>query len=139
MNEVINFNYEGNEIPFRIDENGEVFMNATVMAKPFPGKKMNFFLRNKSTIEFINALQEGKAETGIPASADYELVITQKGGNDKNDQGTWFQRNLALEFARWLNPKFNVWCNQRIDEIITKITMKGMRFLFVSMRTEKFS
>ena len=26
MNEVINFNYEGNEIPFRIDENGEVFI-----------------------------------------------------------------------------------------------------------------
>lgn len=24
-----NFDYEGNEIPFRVDENGEVFMNAT--------------------------------------------------------------------------------------------------------------
>ncbi len=31
MNEIINFNYEGNEIPFRIDENGEIFMNATEM------------------------------------------------------------------------------------------------------------
>ena len=98
---ILKNNYEGNEIPFRIDENGEVFMNATVMAKPFKGKKVNDFLRNKSPIAFIDALQEQKTETGIPASADSKLVITQKGGNDKNDQGTWFQRNLALEFARW--------------------------------------
>ncbi len=117
---ILKNNYEENEIPFRIDENGEIFMNATVMSNPFKGKKVNDFLRNKSTIAFIDALQEQKAETGIPASADYKLVITQKGGNDKNDQGTWFQRNLALEFARWLNPKFSEWFNPRIDEIITK-------------------
>lgn len=32
---VVNFDYEGNEIPFQVDENGQVFMNATEMAKPF--------------------------------------------------------------------------------------------------------
>ncbi len=135
MNEVINFNYE-KKIPFRIDENGEVFMNATKMMEPFPEKRMHNFTRNKTTIEFVNALHEANSKTPISALVDSELVSIKKGGNDS---GTWFQRNLALEFARWLNPKFNVWCNQRIDEIITKITTKGMRFLFVSMRTEKFS
>lgn len=33
--------------------------------------------------------------------------------------GTWFQEDLDLRFAQWLNPKFVVWCNQRIKEIIT--------------------
>ncbi len=71
-------------------------MNATEMAKPFKGKKVNDYLRNKSTIELINALQEQKSKAGIPALADFEFVITKKGGNEP---GTWFQRNLALEFA----------------------------------------
>ena len=111
MNEVINFNYEGNEIPFRIDENGEVFMNATEMAKPFPGKKISNFTRNKSILEYVNALHEEKSKAHIRTLADSELVVTTKGGNDS---GTWFYEDLALEFSRWLNPKFGVWCNQRI-------------------------
>jgi hypothetical protein len=115
-------NYEGNEIPYRVDEEGEVFMNATEMARPFGrSKRVGNFLRNKNVIEYIEALQKGIADIQIRTSADYKVVIIpKKGGNDKNDQGTWFQRNLALEFARWLNPKFNVWCNKQIDEIITK-------------------
>lgn len=111
-------NYEGNEIPFRIDENGEVFMNATEMGKHFKGKSVANFLRNKSTVEYINALHEEKDVMRIRISTDSPLI--QKVIGKGKEQGTWFQRNLALEFARWLNPKFSVWCNQRIDEIITK-------------------
>jgi hypothetical protein len=56
MNEVINFNYEGNEIPFKVNEDGEVFMNATEMMKPFPEKRMHNFTRNKEILEYVNAL-----------------------------------------------------------------------------------
>ena len=118
MNEVINFNYEGNEIPFRIAENGEVFMNATEMAKPFPDKKVNYFLRNKSTIEFINALHEEKDDARILASTESPLI--QKIIGKGKQQGTWFHEDLALEFATWLNPRFKVWCNQRIKEIFNR-------------------
>jgi hypothetical protein len=114
MNE-FNFDYEGNETPFRMDESGQVFMNATEMAKPFKRKKVNDFLRNKSTIEYINALHEEKSVALISVSADYQFVKTKTGGND---QGTWFQEELVLEFARWLDPRFSLWCNQRIKEII---------------------
>ena len=111
MSEVINFNYEGNEIPFRIDENREVFMNATEMAKPFSGKKISNFTRNKTVLEFVNALHEEKFKAPIRALTDSELVISKWGGGD---QGTWFHEDIALEFATWLNPKFKIWCNQRI-------------------------
>src|SRR6056297_734749 len=74
MNEVINFNYEGNEIPFKVDENGEVFINATAMLKPFSGKRMHNFTRNKTTLEFINTLHEEMGETPVSVSSDSKLI-----------------------------------------------------------------
>lgn len=34
-------------------------------------------------------------------------------------QGTWVHEDVALEFARWLSPKFAIWCNDRIKELLT--------------------
>ena len=42
---------EGNKIPFRVDKNREVFINATEMVEPFPTKRINNFLRNKEILE----------------------------------------------------------------------------------------
>jgi hypothetical protein len=43
------------------------------------------------------------------------LVIGQHGGANP---GTWMHEDVAIEFARWLNPKFAIWCNDRIKEIL---------------------
>ena len=51
----------------------------------------------------------------IHTSADLVTVI--KGGN--GEQGTWMHEDVALEFARWLSPKFAIWCNRRIKELLT--------------------
>jgi phage antirepressor YoqD-like protein len=32
--------------------------------------------------------------------------------------GTWMHEDVALEFARWLNPAFAIWCNDRIKELL---------------------
>jgi hypothetical protein len=69
--------------------------------------RVNYFLRNKSTIELINVLQKQKSKVRTLTSADYELVILKKGGNN---QGTWFHEDLSIYFAQWLNPKFGVCC-----------------------------
>ena len=36
----------------------------------------------------------------------------------KTLQGTWLHEDVALEFARWLDPKFATWCNARIKELL---------------------
>lgn len=88
-------------------------VSATQMAKPF-GKLVGDWLRLKSTEEFVNALS---SDMQIPISA---LIKVVKGGNA--EQGTWLHEDVALEFARWLSPKFAIWCNRRIKELLTKGT-----------------
>ena len=38
------------------------------------------------------------------------LVFVVKGG--LNPQGTWMNEDVAIEFARWLNPSFAIWCDR---------------------------
>ncbi len=56
MSELVKFNYEGQKISFKFSD-GNKLINATEMAKPF-GKRINNFLRQKSTQEYILLLEE---------------------------------------------------------------------------------
>lgn len=103
---IVNYNYNGTEISFMPGD--DVMVNATQMAKPF-GKRTNDWLILKQTNELIVSLS---AKTGIPATG---LVTVNQGGNN---QGTWLYEDLALIFAQWLSPKFYLWCNDRIKELL---------------------
>ncbi|OAM32416.1 hypothetical protein A7P96_02000 [Eikenella sp. NML03-A-027] len=35
------------------------------------------------------------------------------------EQGTWLHPKLAVHFARWLDPKFAVWCDEQIEQILS--------------------
>jgi len=60
-------------------------------------KDVNDFLSNKETKAFIEVLEE-KSNTGIP--------VTVSRGGKANNQGTWMEPLLFIDFAMWLNPKF---------------------------------
>lgn len=100
------FDYDGCPVTFSTGEN--VMVNATEMAKSF-GKKPLEWLSNNQTKELIASLS---AKVGIPT---LELVKVQKGGNHS---GTWLHEDLALVFAQWLSPRFYLWCNDRIKELM---------------------
>lgn len=112
MENIVKFNYNGNIVAF--DNSNGVMVNATEMAKPF-GKRVSDWLSNQYTKEFIAEL----TVTRKSATADYQAVIIRQGGDPQN-QGTWLHEDAALEFARWLSPKFAIWCNDRIKELLTK-------------------
>ena len=101
------FNYNGNNVSFR-KENEHVFVNATEMAKPFLKRPVDY-LQNQQTIDFIEELSKVRKSTLA------DLVRVTKGGNNP---GTWMHEDVALEFARWLNPAFAIWCNDRIKELV---------------------
>lgn len=109
MNKTVVYDYKGSQISFISGEN--VMVNATEMAKSF-GKRPVDWLKYQQSQDYINALAEVRNVT----SAD--LVRVTKGGNDKKLQGTWMHEDVALEFARWLNPAFAIWCNDRIKELL---------------------
>lgn len=99
--------------------NGRTYVNATQMAKGF-GKYPFIWINLVPTMEFRKSLvREGKSES-------YEsqvIIIRGKGG------ATWIEKSLAMEFARWLSPKFSDWCNERINDLATKgyVTMSPSR------------
>ena len=106
-------------------------VNATEMAKPF-GKNVRQWFDNPGTHEFIETLAHtrgmqpiGQKRTSLNASVLAErypeLVKVVKGGiASQVTQGTWMHEDVALEFARWLSPKFAIWCNDRIKELLTQ-------------------
>ena len=107
MNEkqVKTFDYEGNAITFNIGDG--VMVNATEMARSF-GKRPSKWLELPSSKEFMETLKTVRKSDN--------LIKTIDGRNG----GTWMHEDVALEFARWLSPKFAIWCNDRIKELLTQ-------------------
>lgn len=105
--------YEGNPVSFLLDAS-QVWVNATQMARLF-GKMPNDYARSDRTMELISAISDGM---GIPVAPEFKenrhLVRVVNG----NGGGTWLHRELALDFARWLSPKFAIWCDRKIQELL---------------------
>ena len=121
MNRVQRFNYEGFDITF--DGGKDVLINATEMAKPF-GKRPAKWLELPSTQEFLDSLMDIRAlnnqefsSVRLSDTSNNPFVKTIM-GSPSNGGGTWMHEDVALEFARWLSPRFAIWCNDRIKELL---------------------
>ena len=119
MDSLINFDYNGTIIPFELTGN-DVMINATEMVKLFPGKRIAEWKRLPSTVNYLEAM----FDMGFSHFKDgSDLIISSRGSQVSRSRGggsTWMHRLVAIEFARWLNPKFSIWCNMKIDEIINQ-------------------
>lgn len=106
------FKYNNQDVSFDFGEDTKM-INATQMAKAFPSKEPSNFLRTAQTKAYIDALSRSvNLQFG-------EIVKTVKGGNDRNSQGTWMHEKLALKFAAYLSPEFELWVYERIHELLT--------------------
>lgn len=89
-------------------------INATQMAKPFK-KLVGGFLRLQSTKEYIALLEARYANL----HNDKKEVLRVVRGGTPALQGTWVEEKLALKFAAWLSPSFELWVYDKIQELIT--------------------
>lgn len=46
------------------------------------------------------------------------IVVNNGGSGDVYEKGTWFHPKLAIVFARWLAPEFEIWCDEQIEELL---------------------
>ncbi|MCB0612456.1 MAG: KilA-N domain-containing protein [Phaeodactylibacter sp.] len=116
MSDITQFDYEGQQISFEFAD-GNKMINATEMAKPFKGKMVADFLRLKSTKDYITLLEERYGNSHIATRREVLRVI--KGGDAAEGlQGTWMDELLALKFAAWLSPRFELWVYDRIQELL---------------------
>ena len=106
------FKFDDVEIEFDLRQGKNVMVNATEMMKLFPNKRMSDFVANQNTEDFIlECLRNGNSRfLGVEKRED--LIVT----NQKF--GTWMHRVLALKFAAWLNPRFELWVYLTIDNLL---------------------
>lgn len=126
MSGIVKFDYEGESISFEFSD-GNKMINGTEMARPFKGKLVADFLRLKNTKEYISLLDERYGNSHIATKKETLRVI--KGGDASEGlQGTWMDEKLALKFAAWLSPRFELWVYDRIQELITtgETRLKGI-------------
>lgn len=114
MSNVIPLHYQGQPVCFSADG----WLHATKIAERF-GKRLDHWLENAETLEYIRALDE--ALTGRQA----KILDTRKSGYVRTSRaradrggGTWLHPKLAVAFARWLDARFSVWCDMRIDALL---------------------
>ena len=93
---------EFNGSPMQFNDDG--WFNATAAAERF-NKDLSNWVRSVDAVSYIDALKSVE-------NTDY--VVTKKGRNG----GTWLHPDLAVVFARWLDVRFAVWCDQQIKAII---------------------
>jgi Arc/MetJ-type ribon-helix-helix transcriptional regulator len=124
-NETIIEKFEEQEIAFDLFK-GDLMVNATEMAKPF-GKRVNNFLVNEQTKAFINALikseefQHKNGFSGLEFQSTKRteiLKLVYETRRKRAHTGTYMCEELAIQFAMWLSPEFNVWVIQTVQKII---------------------
>lgn len=107
MNELIVKEYLGNGIEFKVVD-GVVYANANKMASGFGGsKKLENWKASPNTKKYIEALERSLK------SSERDLIIVNQGGK-ATEQGTWIHEKLILNFARYLNVEFELWCDEQI-------------------------
>lgn len=108
----LEFIYQETEIHFLVNGSDKnVMINATEMAKAF-GKKTEVFLKTDHAKAFISALIN-PPNGGVIAPVKEEEVLSFRSRN-----GMYFHRALALKFAAWLDPYFEVWVYTKIEEVV---------------------
>lgn len=106
MSNIVNLVYENTFINFTDDG----WFNATVAAERFEKRPVDW-LALESTKDYIAALAD------IIRSEKSSLLKVKRGGRGKSDS-TWMHPKLAVNFARWLDVRFAIWCDVQIDGLV---------------------
>jgi len=104
------FSFNGKAIEFSFEKTN-VMVNATEMGKIYD-KLPKDFLKNEDTQKFISECLKKENSPFLNVEKEEDLIISAQ------KTGTFMHRVLALKFAAWLNPAFELWVYKTIDYIL---------------------
>lgn len=104
----LEFIYQDTEIHFLLNNDDNVMVNATEMAKAF-NKKIDNYLRLESTKLLIKELEK---IVFVPSDVREQNIIYA------TNKSTYMHRILALDFAAWLDINFKIWIYQTIEKVL---------------------
>lgn len=111
--ETVKLIYNNEQVEFQPVANENVMVNATQMAKIF-NKDLFQFTKSDATKDFIKSCLKPANAGLLSVKTEDNLIIS------KQKSGTWMHRVLALKFAAWLDPDFEVWVFYTIDKLINQ-------------------
>ena len=139
MNEsnVIPFRFNGRKVQFTSDG----WLHATAIATSFSKEPYAWLVSpdtaaymlalaralglivNPSVLQEFNQINELDSSKAATKSRLLKLVkaiglVKTKSGSPENGGGTWLHPKLAVQFARWLDVDFAVWCDLHIDALL---------------------
>jgi hypothetical protein len=109
----VHFIYNDQPVDFLPTGKDNVMVNATQMAKIF-GKVVEPFTRNDATKRFISECLKSDNSRFLGITNESDLI------DSRQKSGTWMHRVLALKFAAWLDPAFELWVYITIDKILNQ-------------------
>ena len=115
-NDLVVFKFNNIEIPFNLSSGPDnIMVEVTKMAKAY-GKRINDWKNLPSTKRFLSKL----LSIDTRFSSINDLIYSEKSGVEGQRGGgcTWMHVLVLIEFARWLDEEFAIWCNKMIIEII---------------------
>jgi hypothetical protein len=107
--EILRFNEY--DVTFALDRDRNMMVNATEMAKIFD-KQVVAFMRNEDTQKFISEALKSENSHFLNIKTEEDLV------SSRQKSGTWMHRALALKFAAWLSPAFELWVYSTIENLL---------------------
>lgn len=108
--EIVKFEFNGQAVDFEPSKTN-VMVNATQMAKIFE-KDLFQFTKSESAKAFIKSCLKPANAGLLGINSQEDLFVSRQ------KSGTWMHRILALKFAAWLNPDFEVWVYSTIEQLL---------------------
>jgi KilA-N domain len=103
------------------------------MAKPFDAQIVKF-MQTESTKNFISACLNSANMHYLNIQTEDDLYPS------KQKTGTFMHRVLALKFAAWLNPDFELWVYRTIESVIMgKVEQAGLVLLNAEKKERKLA
>lgn len=128
MSDIQVFKYEGSDFVAMVSFDSDLYINATEVYQA-AGKPQATFVsfKNRTLIPRAQKLIEMGAipklqNEMLGSDADItveDLIVTRRGGVEGN-AGTWIHPKLRMIFARWISEEFDIWCDMKIEELVTK-------------------
>jgi len=115
--------FEGAEV---IIENG--YYDVTEVLKTHQSKNISDWKNAKQTQEYMIALSE-KLNVEI-----YTFIKSKKGRGG----GTQIHERIAIFFARWIDPRFAIACDEFIMNELTKNQIKAEEYKLKACQLERF-
>ena len=100
---------DGNEFVIPMRDDGYVL--ATKLCQASMKQLVNW--RNSTETRQVVAFLSKKLQM-----TEKELIHVRRGGNDKNNQGTWVHPDLGIHLANWCSPIFSIQVSRWVRELI---------------------